>query len=106
VLRRATAGRREQRYASVDAFEADLRAALDELLRPPDRIDPAPFPEASAEELTRPNWNPYQAQLVRLFSQSSISNAGTRGLDDFARWAYAETRIDRDLFPDVVRGRY
>ena len=83
-----------------------LRDALTELLRPPARFDPAPFPTTSAEELARTNWNPYQSRLVGLFSQSTTSNAGTRGLDDFARWAYVGTRIDRELFPDVVLGKY
>ncbi len=61
---------------------------------------------AAEGELLRPNWNPYQARLVRLFSQSRTTNAGTRGLDDFARWAYVETVIDNELFPDIVQGNY
>jgi serine/threonine protein kinase len=50
------------------------------------------------------NHNPYLDQLVGLFSQSTGSNAGTRGLDDFRRWLYVETRIDRALRPAVLSG--
>ena len=50
------------------------------------------------------NHNPYMDRLIGLFSQSSRSNSGTRGLDDFRRWLYVETRIDRELRPAVVSG--
>ncbi len=83
-----------------------LESALVELKRPPGHIDPAPLPVPPADELERPDWNPYQSRLVSLFSQSRTTNAGTRGLDDFARWAYVETLVDRDLFPDIVWGKY
>ena len=64
------------------------------------RLSRRPRPRSSQ----RPNWNPYQSRLVSLFSQSRTTNAGTRGLDDFARWAYVETRIDRELFRGSCSG--
>ena len=33
-------------------------------------------------------------------------NAGTRGLDEFSRWAYVQTRIDRKLFDDLEQGAH
>lgn len=106
VLRRAVAPQQVERYASVAELATALRETLQHLKRPIKPIDPAPFPTANPEELVRPNWNPYQQRLVGLFSQSRTSNAGTRGLDDFARWAYVETKVDRELFDDIVGGRY
>ena len=64
------------------------------------------FPEASEAELARQNWNPYQHRLLTLFSQSSETNRGTRGLDDFDRWAYVATRVDRELYADIREGRF
>ena len=90
------------RYDSAALFGDDLRRALDQLRitsRPTsDAFQPAP------EEELRENWNPYLVQLTSLFSQSRTSNSGTRGLDDFSRWAYVNTRIDRDLYLRIVSG--
>ena len=106
ALMQATAADQRDRYETVGQFQAALESALVELKRPPGHIDPAPLPVPPAEELKRPDWNPYQSRLVSLFSQSRTTNAGTRGLDDFARWAYVETLVDRNLFPDIVWGKY
>ena len=51
-----------------------------------------------------PNCNPYVETLTGIFSQSSTSNAGTRGLDEFAEWAYVSTAVDEELFPAIRRG--
>src|SRR5262249_20892331 len=59
---------------------------------------------ATDDELARPNWNPYQYRLSTLFSQSATTNAGTRGLDEFSRWAYVPTLIDEQLFDDLEQG--
>lgn len=106
VLAKATAPDEADRFQRVDDFQSALESALVELTRPPAHIDPAPLPAPPRDELERANWNPYQNRLVSLFSQSRTTNAGTRGLDDFARWAYVETLVDRDLFPDIVWGKY
>ena len=105
VLERATAPNDPGRYQTVEEFRRDLAAALDELKRPPTHFDPAPFPGAPRDEVERPDWNPYQNRLVSLFSQSRTTNAGTRGLDDFSRWAYVDTLVDRQLFRDIVWGK-
>ena len=48
--------------------------------------------------------NPYAENLMTLFSQSSVSNAGTRGLDDFSKWLYVDTRIDKVLKDRIIEG--
>lgn len=75
------------------------------------------FYDASGEELTqvdtvaineliKENYNPFVSRLRTLFSQSSISNAGTRGLDDFAKSTYIETKLDNFLLPAILNGEY
>jgi serine/threonine protein kinase len=105
VVRRAVAAVREQRFQTAEQLSAALHAASEAILQEQRAIDRDPFPLASDEELARSNWNPYQARLVSLFSQSRTTNAGTRGLNDFARWSYVPTRIDERLYEDIVRGR-
>ena len=106
LLRRGTAPSREQRFADAGDLVAALKTALDELRLVPAFEAQAPFPEASEAELARQNWNPYQHRLLTLFSQSSETNRGTRGLDDFDRWAYVATRVDRELYADIREGRF
>lgn len=105
VLRRSVSGDSAERYDTAEEFAEAITEAAAAMQRV-EPIDARPFPAASAEELERPNWNPYQARLVSLFSQSRTSNAGTRGLNDFARWAYVPTKIDGPLFEDTVQGRF
>src|SRR5262249_52767601 len=80
--------------------------ALEVLRRPPQFTSETAFPTASSDELARQNWNPYQRRLLTLFSQSSETNRGTRGLDDFDRWAYVPTKVDRELYADIGAGRF
>lgn len=103
TLDKATAPERASRYDSATEFAEDLRGALAELrMAPPPQGDE--FPRAAPDEEERENWNPYLVRLISLFSQSRVSNSGTRGLDDFSRWAYVDTRIDRDLYLRIVSG--
>jgi serine/threonine protein kinase len=48
--------------------------------------------------------NPYVEKMIGLFSQSSVSNAGTRGLDAFASWLYVPTAIDESLTQRIADG--
>jgi serine/threonine protein kinase len=104
VLDRGTAASKDTRWTDAAELGAALASVVDELRRPIETVPEATFPQAAQDELERADWNPYQHRLVGLFSQSSTSNIGTRGLDEFARWAYIETRIDRDLFIDIAQG--
>jgi serine/threonine protein kinase len=90
--------------ARPDAAELKqmLEESLDEFARSRSVVaggNPPPYAKEG------PNHNPYLDSLIGLFSQSSRSNSGTRGLDDFRRWLYVDTRIDRDLRPAVLSGR-
>lgn len=66
---------------------------------PPPRIeDPPDVPPVAIG-------NRYVHRLLKLYSQSSTSNAGTRGFaDPFAKWLYVETDLDRHLVPDIIEG--
>ena len=66
-------------------------------LRPP--LPPLPLPVPAA-----PNVNPFVAHLQSLYSQSPVSNAGTRGADAYG--TYVATALDEHLIPDVLDGRY
>jgi serine/threonine protein kinase len=103
TLLKASQPDRPSRYFSAAEFAADLTGALAELrtVRTPSADE---FPRAPAAQEQRENWNPYLVRLMSLFSQSRVSNSGTRGLDDFSRWAYVDTRIDSDLYLRVVSG--
>ena len=64
---------------------------------PPPSPLPVPVPAA-------PNVNPFVDHLRTLYSQSPVSNAGTRGTDAYG--TYVETALDSQLIPDVLDGRY
>ena len=51
-----------------------------------------------------PNVNPFVDHLRTLYSQSPVSNAGTRGTDAYG--TYVATALDEHLIPDVLDGRY
>lgn len=100
--------------ASAGRFQtaADMRAALAEVTA---MRTPAPSPSSATayrgltllpSEVGRPDYNPYVTRLRTLYSQSRVSNAGTRGLDDIARLTYVETLLDEHLVPAIVAGEY
>lgn len=45
-------------------------------------------------------------ELNKLYSQSRFSNAGTRGLDEFAKNTYIKTKLDLKLRPAILDGLY
>lgn len=53
-----------------------------------------------------PNSNPFVSYLLTLYSQSSRTNAGTRGLDELGRRTYVPTLLDEGLLPAVLAGRF
>jgi len=57
-------------------------------------------------EPTKPNTNPFVAHLLTLYSQSQISNAGTRGLDEIGKATYVPTYLDRKLKPALLKGEF
>jgi serine/threonine protein kinase len=54
----------------------------------------------------RPNTNPFVTHLLTLYSQSQVSNAGTRGLDEIGKATYVATDLDGRLKPALFRGEF
>ena len=99
TLTRAIAPLRGDRYASAADLLAALKAIGENVHRPRLQPEPEPLPGPSAGEA-----NPFVAHLQTLYSQSSSSNAGTRGADPFD--LYVPTALDDRLIPDIRAGRY
>lgn len=57
-------------------------------------------------EPTKPNTNPFVTHLLTLYSQSQVSNAGTRGLDEVGRATYVPTYLDEKLKPALLKGEF
>jgi len=100
--------------ASAGRFQtaAEMRSGLDAVTA---MRTPPPSPSMGAgfrglillpTEMNRPNYNPYVTRLRTLYSQSRVSNSGTRGLDDIARLTYVKTRLDEHLVPAIVAGEF
>ncbi|GGK89304.1 protein kinase [Sphaerisporangium melleum] len=99
TLMKAIAPLRGDRYASAAELLAALTAIGDQVHRPRLALPPEPSPRGEAA-----GGNPFVAHLQTLYSQSTISNAGTRGHDPFK--LYVPTALDERLIPDVVNGRH
>ncbi|MFJ2578452.1 protein kinase [Kitasatospora aureofaciens] len=100
VLLRAIAPRRFQRYRDAEEFISALAAVAEVRIVP--RVQPAePRPAAPGD---MPGANPFVSHLQTLYSQSTRTNAGTRGLDPTAFPLYVETALDARLRPDVLNG--
>jgi serine/threonine protein kinase len=99
TLRRAIAPLRGDRYGSADEFLSALKAIGEVHRKPAPAPSPLPVPAPAS-----PNVNPFVDHLRTLYSQSPVSNAGTRGTDAFG--TYVETALDSQLIPDVLDGRY
>jgi serine/threonine protein kinase len=90
---------KSERYASAAAFLEALRDIGDEVHRRQPAASPEPArPRAGAHV------NPFVEHLRTLYSQSTSSNAGTRGHDPYD--LYVRTALDERLVPDVLAGAY
>ena len=99
MLLRAVAPLRGDRFGSAAEFLSALQS-IGEVHRrpaPTPTVPPIPIPPA-------PNVNPFVAHLQSLYSQSAVSNAGTRGEDAYG--TYVTTALDEHLIPDVLDGAY
>ena len=99
TLLRAVAPLRSDRYGSAAEFLAALQAIEDVHSRPLPEPPAVPLPVPAT-----PNVNPFVAHLQSLYSQSVVSNAGTRGEDAYG--TYVPTALDEHLIPDVLDGSY
>jgi serine/threonine protein kinase len=51
--------------------------------------------------------NDWVTQIQSLYRNSVVGNADNRGLDtEFARETYVPTKLDNELLPEVIRGKY
>lgn len=94
-----------ERFTSAAEFLAALEAILPTLRRPvlvrSSEKQPAMVPQPG-----KPNYNPHVAYLLTLYSQSLLTNAGTRGLDEAGERLYVSTLLDKQLQPTILRGEY
>ena len=60
----------------------------------------------SGFEPEKPNTNPFVTHLLTLYSQSQVSNAGTRGLDEIGKATYVPTYLDEKLKPALLKGEF
>jgi len=99
TLLRAIKPLRGDRYGGAEEFLAALQA-IGEVHR-----RPTPPPASLLVTVpTAANVNPFVDHLQTLYSQSPVSNAGTRGTDAYG--TYVTTALDSRLIPDVLAGRY
>ncbi|MDL4777738.1 methylation-associated defense system protein kinase MAD6 [Actinomadura xylanilytica] len=98
TVKKAIAPLRSARYGDAAEFLTALEA-IGEVHRRPPAPPPEPRPVVSAR-----NVNPFVAHLQTLYSQSTSSNAGTRGRDPYD--VYVATALDDRLIPDVLAGQY
>lgn len=96
---RAISPLRGDRYGSAAEFLAALHA-----IGPVHRPKPAPSVDLVPIPSHTRGINPFVAHLQTLYSQSTSSNAGTRGHDPFK--LYVRTALDKRLIRDVQEGAY
>lgn len=106
ILLKAIAPKRAHRYGSA----TELLVALDDIKQARRAValstDSAALTEAflGGAGPIPPNTNPFVSYLLTLYSQSTHSNSGTRGLGRLGRRIYVDTALDRDLAPAVLSG--
>ncbi|QKG25572.1 methylation-associated defense system protein kinase MAD6 [Actinomadura verrucosospora] len=99
VMLKAVAPQRSSRFTSAAELLSDLEAIGNDVHRRPVEPEPAPAPRPA-----RDGANPFVDHLKTLYSQSTSSNAGTRGHDSFD--LYVPTELDYKLLPAVLGGEY
>lgn len=108
VLVKMIAPERKDRFASAEEF----LTALAEVKRYRSVLTTGDIGASSKRvaklgfEPTKPNTNPFVTHLLTLYSQSQISNAGTRGLDEVGKATYVPTYLDEKLKPALLKGKF
>lgn len=92
---------RSRRFACAEDFLAALDAAGD--WAAPSAGGGASSPNSGEDG--QPN-NAFVSYLLTLYSQSEVSNAGTRGYDGEDESIYAPTDLDKRLAPDLLAGAF
>jgi serine/threonine protein kinase len=108
VMLKAIAPHRSDRFSSAEEF----RQALQKI---PIRRPTKPLVQNITESLppilissanNKPNFNPFVSHLLTLYSQSQVTNAGTRGLDEIGELTYVPTLLDSNLQTDILAGAF
>lgn len=60
--------------------------------------------EILRRDLSDPDCNPYLNDLLSIYSQSKLTNSGTRGLDEFTNAVYVRTLLD-DRLTEMIKNR-
>ena len=108
VLVKMIAPERKDRFASAE----ELLIALSEVRRYRSVLTTGEIgtgPKVVAKlgfEPIRPNTNPFVTHLLTLYSQSQVSNSGTRGLDEVGKATYVPTYLDEKLKPALLKGEF
>lgn len=109
LMLKMVAPSRADRFPGIDQF---FKAVIGiKSLRKPVEISKeittgASIPAALGLEPARPNFNPFVHHLLTLYSQSRLSNAGTRGLDAVGELTYVSTLLDEKLRPALLAGHF
>ena len=108
VLMKMIAPERKDRFASAEEFLIAL-AEVKRLRSVLTTGDIGALPKVMAKldfEPTKPNTNAFVTHLLTLYSQSQVSNAGTRGLDEVGNATYVPTYLDEKLKPALLKGEF
>lgn len=104
VLLKTIAPERKNRFASAEEVLAALGEVAGHLRSGFTTGDAPELPVVppSGFDAVQPNSNPFVTHLLTLYSQSRLSNAGTRGLDAIGRATYVSTYLDDKLKPALL----
>lgn len=108
VLVKMIAPERKDRFASVEEFltaMAGVKRLRSVLTTGEIGVGPKVVSKLGFEP-TKPNTNPFVTHLLTLYSQSQVSNAGTRGLDEVGKATYVPTYLDEKLKPALLKGEF
>jgi serine/threonine protein kinase len=108
VLVKMIAPERKDRFASVDEFVTAMAEVkhLRSVLTTGEIGAGLKGVSKLGFKPTKPNTNPFVTHLLTLYSQSQVSNAGTRGLDEVGKATYVPTYLDEKLKPALLKGEF
>jgi serine/threonine protein kinase len=106
VLLRSIEPRRVDRFPDAEAFLAAVRAIGEVRRVRADDAETQPEPDPACTSDGGQGTNAFVGHLQTLYSQSSRTNAGTRGLDPARFPLYVATALDTALRRDVLAGKH
>ncbi|MFJ9431104.1 protein kinase [Streptomyces sp. NPDC101490] len=110
IILKAIAPKRSQRFASaaemLDALDRVSSARIEQKAEPVALSAAVALPGQPTPEDEVPGTNPFVGYLKTLYSQSTSSNRGTRGLDTSGFQVYVQTAMDQRLLASLGAGRH